>query len=130
MNPSTNIRRRLVKAIVLAAVSTAIAAPVAQAKTASPGKYRLDPWAYSLVHSREPSGRPPVVAPEITAGLAAPGSLHSSATPATASQVSQANSFDWGDAGIGAAGAFGVVLLAAGMARGLRKRGVLAHIRL
>jgi hypothetical protein len=150
MNSSTDTGPRLVKAIVLAVLATAIAVPVAQAKGSTgksgpldPWAYGLvhrstastngplDPWAYGLVHRSQPSGRPPAVAAEITTGLAAPGSLHPSPIPGKASvRGGEPGGFDWSDAGIGAGVAFGAVLLVAGTALGLRKRGALAHIHL
>lgn len=127
MNPSTNTRRRLLTAIALAVLATAIAAPLAQAQPGSTGKYGpLDPWAYRVIYLHQ--GRQHVV-PEITAGLRASGSPGSTVASAPLPGGGP-NGFAWGDAGIGAAVALGAVLLAAGTALALRKGGALAHIHL
>jgi hypothetical protein len=100
------------------------------------GKYGpLDPWAYSVIHrTRETSaGRSPASAPEIQAGIGS-NSVDQDRTAETAAPSNlgttllEPNGFDWGDAGVGAAGALAIVLLAAGTQLAVRKRRGLAHV--
>jgi len=152
MDPSTNINQRSVTAIAFAAAVIAIAmlVPAAQAQRPTAEKYGpLDPWAYSLIHRSTQAnatpagkygpldpwayavihrnsvatgsnvGRPTSTPAEITTGLAVPTTVNSS----------RSNGVDLRDAGIGAAGALALMLLAVGLGFALRKRGTLATSR-
>jgi hypothetical protein len=124
-----------------------------QPTAAQSGKYGpLDPWAYAAIHrSRQATltqsgknpldlstssvirlhqapvasgstvdrivDRPPYASPTGGIGLAAPRSVNSD----------RPNGVDWRDAGIGAAGAFVLMLLAVAVWFAMRKRGILAH---
>jgi hypothetical protein len=145
MNPLTNMNRRAAKAIAFAVAVIAIAmlVPFAQAKATAAERYGpLDPWAYAAIH-RSPQAtvtvirlhrtapvatgpavdrivdRPPYVSPSAKTVVAAPRSVNSG----------QPNGVDWRDAGIGAAGAFALMLLAVAVGFAMRKRGTLAHSR-
>ena len=150
MSHSTNMNRRSVTAIAFAAAVIAIAmlVPAAQAQRTTSDNYGpLDPWAYSLIHRSTQAnvmptgrygpldpwayavihrssvatgskvGRPTSVPAEITTGLAAPRTVNSS----------RSNGVNLRDAGIGAAGTLALMLLTAGVAFAMRKRGTLAH---
>jgi hypothetical protein len=123
-------------------------------KATQSGKYGpLDPWAYAAIHrSRQATStqsgkngpldlstssvirlhqmpvasgstvdrivdRPPYASPTARTGLAAPRSVNSD----------RPNGVDWRDAGIGAAGAFALMLLAVAVGFAIRKRGILAN---
>jgi hypothetical protein len=160
MKVSSHTILRLFGATVVLLAVAVIAAPTAAARGAlDPWQQNLnarekyaqmtDPWALNLLArqahrddayatsgtsaaGKAGGGRPAGAgAPEITAGLAASGSIHTSADQGTASvEVGGSNGFNWSDAGIGAVSAFGIVLLIAGTAIALRKSGALAHMHL
>jgi len=86
----------------------------------------LDPWAYALVHKsaatpehNPPDARAHVIREAEESGL-------QSVAPAT-SETSAG--MDWGSAGIGAAGAFGLVILLVGGTIIVRRRSALARLR-
>jgi hypothetical protein len=98
-----------------------------------------DPWARNLLARQAHRYHSPTVGQgvvgtaggraigagaEITTGFASPGA------PGTSAVEVGSNGFDWGDAGIGAAGALGVVLLGAGTTIALRRSGALTHTHL
>jgi hypothetical protein len=142
--------------VVLVAVAAFAAPTVAASGALDPWQQNLnarekymqmtDPWALNLLarqaHRDDPyattgpsavrrAGGRPATAPEITAGFAAPGSIHTSASHGAAVvEVGGSTGFHWSDAGIGAASALGVVLLTAGTAIALRKSGAIAHMHL
>lgn len=142
---------RLVGGTVLLLALAAIAAPtVAAGGRLDPWQQNLyarhkyaqmtDPWARNLLarqahpyrsHATRgqgvvdtAGGRAIGAGAEITTGFASPGGH------GTSSVEVGSNGFDWSDAGIGAAGALGVVLLVAGAAIALRRGGALANVHL
>jgi hypothetical protein len=130
MNLSTNTIRRLGKAIAVTATVAAMAVPLAQGKSTPAAKYGpLDGWAYNLIHNTAP---PSTFITDHSPGQNGPldgwanGLIHRSAASASATSPNP-NGFDWGDAGVGAAGTFGLALLAAGVLLATRKRHPIAH---
>jgi hypothetical protein len=103
---------RLKRLVLGAAVSLAIAAISAPAVLAKPtsGYGPLDPWAYSVIHrstQATPAGYSAVSGP---LGVAAYQSF-AGTTPRQVEHVTSQSGFNWGDAGIGASVAFGVLVL-------------------
>ena len=86
----------------------------------------LDPWAYALVHksAATPEQSPPGVRGHQVIREAEESGLQS------APETSETSAgMDWGSAGIGAAGAFGLVILLAGGTIIVRRRSALARLR-
>ena len=103
---------RLKRLVLGTAVSLAIAAISAPAVLAKPtsGYGPLDPWAYSVIHRSSQATPASYSAVSGPLGVAAYQSF-AGVTPKHGEQVTSQSGFDWGDAGIGASVAFGVLLL-------------------
>ena len=106
---------RLGTSIAFALVFAAIAIPFAQASDSSSKYGQLDPWAYKLMHSAAPTlitehsaGQDPNRRP-VVAVSNAPAPIRASA-------------FNWGDAGIGAGGTLGLLLIATGATNTVRRK--------
>jgi hypothetical protein len=87
----------------------------------------LDPWAYALVHqsAEAPEQSPPDVRAHHVIREAEESGLQS-----VARETSETSGgMDWGSAGIGAAGVFGLVILLAGGTIIVRRRSALARPR-
>jgi hypothetical protein len=89
------------------------------------GSGGLDSWAKNVVRGR--SASIPLIT-EHSAGQNQQNAVGSSAA-AAAPQAGRPSGFDWTDAGIGAGGTLGLVLLAGTGMLALRKRHALAHVR-
>jgi hypothetical protein len=119
MKLSTHTIRRLFGGTLVLLAVAAIVAPTVAARGA------LDPWQQNLNAREEYAQMTDPWALNLLArqthrdGGYATARAHQSAASV---EVGASNGFDWGDAGIGAASAFGVMLLAAGTVIGLRKR--------
>ena len=70
----------------------------------------LDPWAYSVIHRSSQSTPATYSGVSGPLGVAAYQSF-AGVTPKQGEQVTSQSGFDWGDAGVGASVAFGVLLL-------------------
>jgi hypothetical protein len=103
---------RLKRLVLGTAVSLAIAAISAPAVLAKPtsGYGPLDPWAYSVIHRSSQATPASYSAVSGPLGVAAYRSF-AGVTPKQGDRVTSQSGFNWGDAGIGASVAFGVLLL-------------------
>jgi hypothetical protein len=98
---------------------TSIAQPISPV---SPG---LDSWAKNALRGRNASI--PLIT-EHSAGQNSRKAAHSSAA-ADVPQAGRPNRFDWSDAGIGAGGTLGLILVAGAGMLAIRKRNALAHLQ-
>jgi hypothetical protein len=150
MNPSTNMNKRLLTAVLFAVAVTAIAllVPVAQAQPTPSGKYgQLDPWAYAVIHRSTPANaisagkygqldpwayaviHSVATSPEVGRPTSLPAEITTGLAAPTLVNSSGSSGVNFRDVGIGAVGTFGLMLLAVGMGFAMRKRGTLAHSR-
>jgi hypothetical protein len=93
---------------------------------ATPEQTPLDPWAYALVHksAATPEQSPPDVRAHVIR------EAEESGLQSVAPDTSETSAgMDWGSAGIGAAGAFGLVILLAGGTIIVRRRSALPRLR-
>ena len=117
-----------VLALVGLIVALALTAPAALARASQRDNGPLDPWAYALVHrSSAESQQYGPLDPWAYAVIHRGNVSGSSVVPAIKSD--NGGGMDWGDAGVGAAGAFGLVVLLAGATFAVRKRATLARPR-
>jgi hypothetical protein len=152
MNLFVSTSRRPLRAVAVALAVGAIAAPAAQAgadgsldpsiplmtehsasqlgsgPSGEGGKYGPpDPWLNSAIQSGARSVHSITEHSAGQNGVQRQAPVRSSAGT-TSSRVDSPSGFSWRDAGIGAVGALGLVLIAAGSAFAVRKRAALAHV--
>jgi hypothetical protein len=124
MTLSAHTTERLGSSIACALAVAAIAVPFASA-SASEGRYGpLDPWAYRVLHQADNYGPLDPWADRI---------LHRNSLTtreaATGRPTAATNGFDWADAAVGAGGALGLMLIAAGAINTMRRaRGRVAEV--
>jgi hypothetical protein len=110
MTLSPHTAQRVGRSIACAVVVAAIAAPLAQASGSQDRYGRLYPWAYNVIRRNS---------------LAA----QEAATERSAPRNGSTNGFDWADAAVGAGGALGLMLVAAGAINTVRRaRGGVAEV--
>jgi hypothetical protein len=128
MTVVTRTRSRVHALVGLIVALAAVITPVALAGTSPNGPF--DPWAYALVHrSAAESQQYGPLDPWAYAVIHGQDDMRvASATPEIRSDSS--GGMDWGAAGVGAAGAFGLMVLLAGGTFVMRKRTALARPRL
>ena len=111
MQSLSHIHLRPAKALVLVVLVAALVAPPALGASYVVGSHRGDRGYLAGEH-----GAPPAVAP----ATPTPGSYTVSPTgpaaPTPSVTIVESSAFDWANAGVGAAGAFGLILLAGGIA--------------
>jgi hypothetical protein len=122
---STHLSARLLAALAFVMTVAAIVVETSTASAAN-GKYGpLDPWAYAAIHRATASVPQEIVRDHGDANFAR------SARPEAARGQSRQESsgFDWGTAGLGAAGGFGLIVLAGGTTLVVRRRSQLGHVQ-
>jgi hypothetical protein len=125
MTLSAHTTERLGSSIACALAVAAIAVPFAQA---SQGKYgALDPWAYRALHQ---AGNYGPLDPWADRVIRRNSLAAREATKERAARPNAAtNGFDWDDAAVGAGGALGLMLIAAGAINTVRRaRGRVAEV--
>ena len=125
MTASTHVSARLLTALAFVVTVAAIVVPTSTA-SAPNGRYGpLDPWAYAAIHRAAPSAPQEIVRDSGDANFAR--SVRAQAARGQTRQES--GGFDWGTAGMGAAGAFGLIVLAGGTTVVVRQRSHLRHVQ-
>jgi hypothetical protein len=127
MTLSPHTAQRVGRSIACAAAVAAIAVPLAQASGSQDRYGPLDPWAYRLVHQANKYGPLDPWAYNVIRrnSLAA----QEAATERSAPRNGSTNGFDWADAAVGAGGALGLMLVAAGAINTVRRaRGGVAEV--
>jgi hypothetical protein len=125
MSTSTNVPARLLTALACAVTVAAIVVPTSIASAPNAKYGPLDPWAYAAIHRASASAPQEILRDHGDANFA-----RTVRVQAAREQTRQeSGGFDWGTAGMSAAGAFGLIVLAGGTTLLVRRRSQLGQVR-
>jgi hypothetical protein len=125
MSASTHVSARLLTALACVATVTTIVVPTSTASAPNDRYGPLDPWAYAAIHRATASTTQDPVRDSGDANFARSVQVQA----ATEQTRQESGGFDWGTAGMGAVGAFGLIVLAGGTTLVVRRRSQLRHVQ-